>query len=223
MAHFKAIPSISEYDILKGIKEKDRAVFSQIYGHYFKTLISIAQKVVKDLPVAEDVVQNVFLKLWEIETEFDKIAELNGYLYRAIINTSINQSNSQKFKDKQQEFIAKSAETLYIDTFFEEQELKTRIYGAIESLPEQCKLVFKLSRYEGLKYREIAAQLNLSERTVENHIALALKTLRKQLFTDKQNKDNSYNLKLWFLFISFASNIPVYTQQGGNFKNIFFK
>ncbi len=121
-----------------------------------------------------------------------------------MINQSINYINRQKNIEQHHIRIADQMGDASLEDLHEEQELKKIIYNEIERLPEQCRRVFKMSRFEGLKYREIATQLNISEKTVENHIANALKTLRSRLLVGSPDKSSDYKLKLVAVLPLFA-------------------
>ncbi|HET9431695.1 MAG TPA: sigma-70 family RNA polymerase sigma factor, partial [Chitinophagaceae bacterium] len=106
-------------------------------------------------------------------------SSMKSYIYRAVINRSINALNKQKRESKNQKELAHLQTESYELSQMETNELKVQLYKAIDDLPEQCKKVFQMSRIEGLKQQEIANKLGISIKTVKNHITLALKQLRK--------------------------------------------
>lgn len=172
--------------------------FTEFYNQFFKKLILAADKHVKDTQVAEEIVQDVFLKIWESPENLEKILSLKSYLYRSVINASINYVNRQKSIDEHHKKIALDFTDEYLIELDEENELIILLHLEIEKLPAQCKKIFKLNRFEHLKYKQIASILGISERTVENHIANALRILRKALLDNKVVKKPSsgYNLIL---------------------------
>lgn len=153
----------------------------QIYLDNFYGLQAYAFSFVKEDVLAEDMVHNVFLKLMEKPFKLQQTSSLKSYLYRAVHNECINHLNRQKVRIVHQqqtdmgEEAEEGAETL------QQKELKGLIFKAINSLPEQCRTVFQLSRFEELKYVEIAAELGISVKTVEKHMIKALKRLKIQL------------------------------------------
>lgn len=180
----------------------DQNTFTKFYGAHFQTYALLAMQYVNDIFVAEDIVQNVFIKYWETPNILQNPSALKAYLGRMVINSAINHLKRNKSLEKHHNTIGSELAEQDVYQQFYEQELKVAIYKEIELLPEQCKKVFKLSRFEGLKYKEIAQMLDLSERTIENHIANALKVLRKKIFTD--NSATEANLiKYKFLLLLF--------------------
>jgi RNA polymerase sigma-70 factor (family 1) len=162
----------------------DQNTFKKFYGKHFQTYALLAMQYVGDIFTAEDIVQNVFIKYWESPVVLENPSALKAYLGRMVINNAINHLKRNKDLERHHNTIGRELAEQDVYQQFYEQELKVLIYRQVDLLPEQCKKVFKLSRFDGLKYKEIAQMLSLSERTVENHIANALKVLRKKLFID---------------------------------------
>lgn len=160
--------------------------FADYYTQYFKKLLIESDKYVKDIQVAEEIVQDVFLKIWERSVDLDQIQSLKSYLYRSVINSSINYVNRQKNLEQHHQKIAAEFTQQDLDQLDEENELIILLFKEIDKLPPKCREVFKLNRFEHLKYKEIALRLDISEKTVENHIANALKTLRETMLGKKQ-------------------------------------
>lgn len=145
-------------------------------------LCNAANKILNDADTAEDVVQDVFVKFWSKRENMNIIHSVKSYLYRATINTSLNylESNKKIIRLKDTEH---SSESLTINTGEElsHKELKNKIDEAIDQLPPKCKVIFVLSRNEGMKYQQIADHLGISVKTVENQMGKALKMLRERL------------------------------------------
>lgn len=169
---------ITGKDLLLLIEGGDTDAFTEFYLDNFKKLILVSEKYVKSIPVAEEIVQNIFLKIWEDKGLLLNIDSIKAYLYRSTTNASINHINREKSLEKHHLKIADSLSTEKIDDLDEENEMIILLYKEIELLPEKCREVFKLSRLEKMKYREIALRLDISEKTVENHMGHALKVLR---------------------------------------------
>lgn len=167
-----------------------KVTFTRLYAAHFQTFALLAMQYVKDMRVAEDIVQDTFLKYWEAPFTLENPQALKTYFGRIIINRSLNHLKREKNLQRHHELIGKEITEQDVFERLHESELQVMVYGEIERLPEQCKKVFKMNRFEGLRYREIAEQLQLSERTVENHIAHALKVLRKNLLEEKSFKAN---------------------------------
>lgn len=207
----KGVPGIGKYteqEIIAGISGANHQIFTLLYSDYFPMLLLTSEKYVKDAFVAEEIVQDVFIRIWENPSCLDSISALRPYLYRCVINQSINHLNRQKNIEKHHILIAGQLTDEYIENLYEEQELQAIIFREIERLPQQCRKVFKMSRFEGLKYKEIASALNISEKTVENHIVHALKILRPRLIDHEDKsimpipKSGTYIAMLGFLGLS---------------------
>lgn len=196
MAKATDIKKLTDEQILAGIRNSDYEIFTILYSGYFQSLSLASVKYVKDVFIAEGIVQDVFVRMWEDPTLIETVKSIRPYLYRSVINHSINYINRKKSIEQHHLRIADQMEEVNIEALHEEQELKKIIYAEIDRLPEQCRRIFKMSRFEGLKYREIAAELNISERTVENHIANALKVLRTRLLLNSASKGGSYQIKI---------------------------
>jgi len=185
------------------INNGHKAAFTNIYTQYFKKLLMESDKYVKDIQLAEEIVQDVFLKIWERSDELNEIKSIKSYLYRSVINSSINYINRQKSLELHHQKIISEFTEQQLEEIDEENQLIVELFDEIEKLPLKCKEVFKLNRFERLKYREIALKLNISERTVENHIANALKLLREAMLKDKtnapvSNKSRGFEALLFF-------------------------
>ncbi len=184
-------------DIEKIIVEGHSTAFTSLYTQYFKKLLIESDKYVKDIYLAEEIVQDVFLKMWEKSEDFTQIRSIKAYLYKSVINSSINYFNRQKSLEQHHQKIVNTFEEENVDDLDEENELIIKLYREIEKLPTKCREIFKMNRFERLKYREIALKFDISERTVENHIANALKILRESML--QGNKGGSYSSKLKIL------------------------
>jgi len=174
---------IAEQDIIEGIRQGNEALFESAFRQYYPVLCRYANTFVKDWDEAEETVQSVFMTVWEKRSGLDITISLKSYLYRAVHNRCLNrirhlsvQAGYQQQAIAELEPMAESpAQTLMA------VELSERLEAAIQKLPEQCRLIFRMSRFDELKYQEIADQLGLSVKTVENQIGKALRILRGEL------------------------------------------
>jgi RNA polymerase sigma-70 factor (ECF subfamily) len=160
----------------------DRAIlFEGLFKAHFKNLHSYALMLVKDEAVAEEIVQQVFYKLWEQQGLVGD-EPVAGYLYRAVHNTCLNHLKHAKVRNTYSAHVHRTAATHTPDTDHAAlRELQQKIDEVLGELPEQCRTVFQLSRYEGLGYRDIAAKLGISVKTVEAQMTKALKIMRTRL------------------------------------------
>lgn len=182
-------------DLLDLIEKSDHEAFTIFYSKNFQKLILVADKHVKNVPVAEEIVQDIFLKIWEDKDILLNVNSVKSYLYRSVVNASINYINRQNNIERHHLKIAGYMSPEDIDLLEEQNELIVMLYQEIEALPEKCRHVFKLSRLEGLKYKVIALQLGISEKTVENHMSNALKILRTKVLARAEVRNSPYRLK----------------------------
>lgn len=170
-----------EQSLIERIKSHDKKAFRILFDRYYRSLCFFACKYVSDLIVAEDLVQDLFVKLWDDSDSLNLERSLNSYLYKAVKNSCLNHLKHLQVENK---YIQHKQE-LESSTFFQEQmeqeELRRAIYSAIEKLPPSCKKVFELSRFDGLKHKEIAREMGISVNTVKAQMVKAIKTLRKDL------------------------------------------
>lgn len=170
--------SPEEAFIWKKIQEKDLRAFENFYKEVYKRFFLMAFNYLKDPDLSQEVVNDVFMKLWEDGAGITIEKSLVSYIYRAIINRSLNLLSKQKKETQQlKELSYVSRDEGYELRKIEETELKAALYKAIDQLPDQCKRVFCMSRFEQLKQQEIADKLGISIKTVKNHITHALKQL----------------------------------------------
>ncbi|WP_087149048.1 RNA polymerase sigma-70 factor [Pedobacter lusitanus] len=173
------------------------------YSNNFQKLILVSDRYVKNMHVAEEIVQDMFLKIWEDKELLLYVNSVKAYLYRSVVNASINYINRQKNIEKHHLKIAEHLTDDDIDIINEQNELIVLLYNEIEQLPEKCQKVFKLSRLEGLKYRDIAAELSISEKTVENHMSNALRLLRLRVIHNIHEEDPKSKAKYFSLLSLF--------------------
>jgi RNA polymerase sigma-70 factor (ECF subfamily) len=159
------------------------SAFEQLFKTYYKALHAYANMILKDIEAAEEIVQNMFLKFWEKRELLNAQTSIKAYLYKCVYNDSLNYLKHEKVKTKYRDFTEKTMDTLTeaASSKVELSELQLKLNAALNDLPEQCRTIFQMSRFEELKYREIAEQLGLSIKTVENQMSKALKILRVKL------------------------------------------
>ncbi|HEY4288349.1 MAG TPA: RNA polymerase sigma-70 factor [Puia sp.] len=159
-------------------------LFEQVFKSHFKSLHAYACTIMRDPMPAEEIVQNIFLKLWEKKGEIMIKENISVYLYRAVHNESLNYLRHRKVRSAYQSYAMRQHKQTEQEKPAEKvvmKELEKRLEIALQELPEQCRTIFQLSRFEDLKYREIADKLGLSVKTIENQMGKALKLLRLKL------------------------------------------
>jgi RNA polymerase sigma-70 factor (ECF subfamily) len=179
-----------EIDILVArLKNKDKAAFEEIYTAYFGMLVNYAFRYLDRYEDCKEVVQDVFIKFWDKCEHLADDTSVKSYLYRSVQNTCLNQIKRSKVQDQYIQYVIQRLENDLEENTIADQETSRmeRILAEIENLPPRCAEIFKLSRFEGLKYQEIADHLDLSIKTVEVQMGKALKQLRQSLIDLKNS------------------------------------
>jgi RNA polymerase sigma-70 factor (ECF subfamily) len=168
---------VNEESIWRNIQKKDIGTFERFYKEHYRRFYLMSCKYLKDPAQAEEIVNDVFLKIWEDGGNIRIETSLKSYIYKAVINRSINALNKNKRELTYKTDLKNIPEESYELRQIEENELRIKLYAAIDQLPDQCRRVFEMSRFEELKQQEIADRLGISIKTVKNHITIALKQL----------------------------------------------
>lgn len=156
--------------------------FEDLFKQYYAPLVAYACKYVSDVDIAREIVQDFFVKLYEKRNTLNIGISVKSYLYRSVFNCCMNYINQRNIQEKHLKNIdLERDDEENLESEMNTVELQYKIYEVIDELPPKCQRIFKMNRLDGLKNEEIAAQLNLSKRTVETQISKALKILRKKL------------------------------------------
>ncbi|NJN26780.1 MAG: RNA polymerase sigma-70 factor [Cyclobacteriaceae bacterium] len=161
----------------------DRQSFEELFRAYFSHLCSFAHKYVQDIDEAKDIVHHVFIGLWQKRSEIDMETPLKSYLFTGVHNRCLNHIRDRKKLTPFEAPLHESQMNDYLQSrdHLESMETESRINRALDQLPEKCREIFMMNRFENLKYREIAGKLNISVKTVETQMSRALKSLRENL------------------------------------------
>lgn len=180
---------ISEKEVISNLRKGDKETFEQLFHENYKNLVLYAKKFVMDTEIARDLVQDIFIYLWEKRQKLTINKSLSSYLFRAVRNASINHLKRESNKENYvKEFLInlnagsyKTSASEDVHELVVHKDLSERIETIIETLPEQCRNIFKMSRFRGMKNKEIAEIYSISPRTVETQIYRALKVLKENL------------------------------------------
>ena len=164
---------------LQKIKEGDHTAFESLFKLLYPSLCTYSKKFTLQKEIAEEIVQQVFFKLWENREKIAIHTSLKAYLFKAVHNNSLKYLHSKKFEEDYKKFNEEML--LYKTDFLPDFELSEKINKSIEELAPQCRKIFILSRFDNLRHEEIATKLNISVRTVEVQIRRANISLRKKL------------------------------------------
>lgn len=170
-------------EITGRIRKGDAQAFESLFRSSYVSLVRYAKSMIKDHDSAEEVVQNLFFRLWQDREKLEIETSLNGYLFRSVHNRCIHFIEHKKVISRHQEEMSKKKSDApeIPSEILSYKELQDKIARIIEKLPERCGTIFYMNRFEGLKYREIADKLSISVKTVEANMGKALKEFRKEL------------------------------------------
>lgn len=178
-----AYTHLDDNSLLNLLKASDNEAFTEIYRRYWKKMFAVAAHKLQHLAEAEEVVQDIFLDLWNRKTELNITASLGTYLAAAVKYKVLNvlAKRNQQLKYAQHAAMHTPEADVSTEQWLQFAELRERLEKLVAELPEKCRLVFKLSREKGLSQKEIAATLDISEKTVEAHLARATRHLKVNL------------------------------------------
>lgn len=167
----------------QAIRNGDEKAFELVFKSHYGSLCNFAKSFLGDMDDAEEVVQQVFYQLWTKREGIDITSTLKSYLFKAVHNSSLNKIKQGKVRQLYSDHVkATASEEVHSTTqLLQGKELEVIINNAIDELPEQCGAVFRMSRFGNMKYQEIADELGISVKTVENHMGKALKLMREKL------------------------------------------
>ncbi len=176
---------LPDQDLIHLLRKGDRAAYEKVFKNFHKPLHVYAFLIVKDEAMAADIVQEVFYRVWLKREKLFIRSTLKAYLYACVYHESLLQLKKQK-RQTSHESIIGSREENTISTEdaamkLTHAQLEESLREALNQLPEKCRTIFQLNRFEKLKYREVAAALGLSVKTVESQMGKALKLLRSSL------------------------------------------
>jgi RNA polymerase sigma-70 factor (family 1) len=174
---------LSEIEILIQLRESRESAFEQIYEKYWRQLYLIAYKRLKDKTLAEDLVQDVLLGIWHRRHSLQIHTSLGAYLVQAmkyaVLNTIRSMVHREDFARGMISRLQQNSPTP--EDIMDHRDTERLLMNGIDALPDKCRQVFRMSRFEHLTYQEIAEKLAISPKTVENQISKALKVLKVSL------------------------------------------
>lgn len=169
--------------LIAGLREGNKKVFEDIFHAYYAPLCRYCTYLVFDSEVAEEIVQDLFCKLWVKREALEIETSLKAYLYRAVLNHSINYLNHLKIREKHRQYVGFQVHGSLENPYecLEEKDIQRMLILALLKMPEKRRIIFEMSRQQGMKYSEIAEKLKISVKTVESQMSKALEYLRKVL------------------------------------------
>lgn len=181
--------SRSPSEVADFMRANPEACLAELYADYYEYLVKSVYRMVPDQSTAEDLAQEVFFEIWKKREQLEFRTSVGAYLRRAVTNRALNYIRAKKMNFEGEDAALQlrsteinSAKKLEID------DLQQLINKSIDELPEKCRIVFSMSRFEEMKYAEIAESLGISIKTVENHISKALKLLKSKVKPHLENQ-----------------------------------
>ncbi len=175
--------------------------YTDFFDYYFGRLLKFAVSIVKSEILAEEIVLDIFLKLWEQKESLDKIKNIETYLFISVRNASINALKKEKkfHFDMLEGAHIQLADYRSAENDLIEDEMLSALNEIVVQLPSKCKIIFQLMREDGLNRNEVAEILNISVKTVDNQLAIAVKKIAEKLNIDLSNPQNSKGLMTFLL------------------------
>lgn len=186
----------SSRELLSKLKNNDDNALKIIFSTHYAPVFQVIRRIITDSSTCEDLAQEVFVKFWEKRHQIEIQGEIAPYLHRMAVNEALG------YLRKKKKFITEDIEDQYdlasegadASELYAHKELQTAVDNAMDKLPPKCRTVFMLSRFEGLSYKEIGTEMNISVKTVENQMGKALRLMRVYL--------SKYLTSLLFLIFS---------------------
>lgn len=173
---------LSDLELIELLKGNNQKALSALYFRYWEKLLVVAGNRLNNKEIAEECVQNVFCSLWQRRHDLELKHSLSTYLAVAVKYQVIKQMDKQyRIQEGIDNIVSFQPTHSTADEYLLEKEMMANIQDAITRLPEKCRIVFKMSREDGMSNKQIANELNLSEKTVEAHITKAIRSLRNDL------------------------------------------
>jgi RNA polymerase sigma-70 factor (ECF subfamily) len=191
----------TEQQWLAALAVGDETALRGIFDRYYTALLGDVDRIIPDESTAKDIVQEVFVELWRKRADIDVHTSLRAYLRRAAVNRSLNFLKSKQrflFSEHEDGQMAEQDPIVVAlhETAAQPENMEAALHEAIRLLPEKCQLVFTLSKFEQMSHREIAEQLGISVKTIENQITKAMKMLRSYMLEYR----NLSQVVIWGLY-----------------------
>ncbi|MNK28382.1 ECF RNA polymerase sigma factor RpoE [compost metagenome] len=189
-------PLINESELLVGLARGDERAFEKLYYHFSPRLFAFVDKMVRNRRITEEIIQEVFIQLWTKRAHISTVAHLTSYIFSIASNKTIDYQRKIASDKRLLEKVIASSSEFHNDT--EEQlvynESAAIVQEAIAALPQQRRIIYELSRTEGLNHQQIAEKLGISKSTVANQVVSALKQIRVFL----ENRSGVFSFAVFF-------------------------
>ena len=179
---FQLLMITDKQELLQKMKQGDQRAFRQLFSQYYRYLTTIAWRMTHEDATAKDMAQDAFAELWKRRSDLPDDLQVKSYLRQIVVNKCLNYLKKQKritFEDTPIENPTGAADDAQHQ--IEVSDLKAAVQIAVDELPDKCRIIFSMSRFEGMSHRDIAKKLGISVKTVENQMTIALKRIRLAL------------------------------------------
>ena len=163
------------------IKQNDLSEFEDLFKSYYSPLCNYVFGIIKDIDQAEEIVQEFFYTYWKNRKEISIKLSLKAYMYKSVKNSALRYIQHKQVEEKYRKYAKAEESVTTINNTLEDNELSGILENTLNELPDRCRQIFELSRFNGLKYQEIADMLSISVKTVEADMTKALMTFRQRL------------------------------------------
>ena len=167
--------------LLARVKQGDHNAMKELFMSYYDLAFVTVRRIINDIGVTEDITQDIFIDIWTKRDSISITSSLGSYIKRMAINKSLNHIRKAKKLLFTDGFDNDMPVSYNVDSIMDAASLEEHIHKSVDLLPEQCKLIFILSRFEEMSNREIAEHLNLSIKTIENQMTKALRSLKQAI------------------------------------------
>lgn len=177
-----------DLQLINAIVQRDKRAFEIFYKKYYQQLFAVAYRYIDNTQIAEEIVHDVFITIWNKAEQLNIQYSMKSYLFKSVVNTSLNFLKKEKSDHaKQEAYRSVQEEATTDDDFVDADEILLKnLEHALGMLPEKCRQVMYLSRFGKLKQQEIAMQMDISVKTVKNHLTYGFHKLREHLEKHKQ-------------------------------------
>lgn len=169
-------------DILTRLQAGDKSALKVLFDYHYQMVCSTIHRFIRDHSLTEDLAQEVFVRFWEKREQINITSSLDAYLRRMAVNEALGhlRRHKNRFTEEITSNVSGGMEE-DVEQQFLQSELEVKVKDAINELPPRCQTIFKLSRFEDMTYQQIADEMDISIKTVENQMGKALKYLRQRL------------------------------------------
>jgi len=178
---------MTDFILFTKVRDGDVSAYETLFRRYYEPLCMYSAKITDNLDIAEDIIQEIFYKIWKDRANLRIVLSVKSYLFGAVRNNSLQYIEHLKVRRQHQDYVKTDnfQKSRSPQDILEYKELEQQIGFALEKLPKRRQEIFKMNRFEGKKYEEIAREMSLSVKTIEAEMSKALQVVRKSINNEK--------------------------------------